>query len=46
MDKKDKYNSSGYLDMTAFLAMQKIEREEKRRQEGRKKRKKSKKRHK
>ena len=28
MDKKDKYNSSGCLDMTAFLAMRNIEREE------------------
>ena len=28
MDKKDKYNSSGCLDMTAFLAMCNIEREE------------------
>ena len=49
MVKKDKYNSSGYLDMTAFLALRKIEREEKqrRRQENRnQKRKKSKKRRK
>ena len=28
MDKKDKYNSSGCLDMTAFIAMRNIEREE------------------
>lgn len=28
MEKKDKYNSSGCLDMTAFLAMRNIEREE------------------
>ena len=28
MDEKDKYNSSGCLDMTAFLAMRNIEREE------------------
>ena len=28
MTKKDKYNSSGYLDMTAYLAMRSIEREE------------------
>ena len=28
MDKKDKYNSSGCLDMIAFLAMCNIEREE------------------
>ena len=27
MSKKDKYNSSGYLDMTAYLALCKIERE-------------------
>ena len=31
MDKKDKYNSSGCLDMTAFLAMRNIEREERER---------------
>lgn len=45
----DGYNSSGYLDMTAFLALRKIEREEKQRsrQENRnQKRKKSKKRRK
>ena len=49
MVKKEKYNSSGYLDMTAFLALRKIEREEKQRsrQENRnQKRKKSKKRRK
>ena len=49
MVKKDKYNSSGYLDMIAFLALRKIEREEKQRsrQENRnQKRKKSKKRRK
>lgn len=26
--KRDKYNKSGYLDMTAYLAIRKIEREE------------------
>ena len=49
MVKKDKYNSSGYLDMAAFLALRNIEREEKQRsrQENRnQKRKKSKKRRK
>ena len=49
MVKKDKNKSSGYLDMTAFLALRKIEREEKQRsrQENRnQKRKKSKKRRK
>ena len=29
MAKKDKYNSSGCLDMTAYLAMRNIEREKK-----------------
>ena len=29
MTKRDKYNSSGYLDMTSYLALKKIEREEK-----------------
>ena len=29
MAKKDKYNSSGYLDMTAYLAIRNVEREEK-----------------
>ena len=28
MGKRDKYNSLGYLDMTAYLAIRKIEREE------------------
>lgn len=28
MAKKDKYNSSGCLDMTAYLALQNVEREE------------------
>jgi hypothetical protein len=30
MSRKDKYNSSGYLDMTAYLALRNIEREENR----------------
>ena len=30
MGKKDKYNSSGYLDMTAYLALRKIERDARR----------------
>ena len=30
MCKKDKYNSSGCLDMTAYLALRNIEREERR----------------
>ena len=29
MSRKDKYNSSGCLDMTAYLALRNIEREEK-----------------
>ena len=28
MAKRDKYNSSGYLDLTAYNALQKIERDE------------------
>lgn len=31
MASRDMYNSSGYLDMTAFLALRNIAREEKRR---------------
>lgn len=31
MTSRDMYNSSGYLDMTAFLALRNIAREEKRR---------------
>lgn len=46
MEKKDKYNSSGCLDMTAFFAMRNIEREERARSKQdsgkRKKRRKSK----
>lgn len=30
MCKKDKYNSSGCLDMTAYLALRNVEREERR----------------
>jgi hypothetical protein len=30
MSRKDKYNSSGCLDLTAYLALQNIEREENR----------------
>lgn len=32
MSKRDKYNSSGCLDMTAYLALRNIEREEIRKQ--------------
>ena len=32
MSKRDKYNSSGCLDMTAYLALRNIEREERRAQ--------------
>lgn len=28
MKKSDKFNSSGYLDMTAYLALKNVEREE------------------
>lgn len=28
MKKSDKFNSSGYLDMTAYLALKKVEQEE------------------
>ncbi|MBQ3257222.1 MAG: hypothetical protein IJA67_07405 [Oscillospiraceae bacterium] len=46
MGKRDKYNSLGYLDMTAYLAIRKIEREEaiKRKREDKNKRKKDKRR--
>lgn len=30
MSKRDKYNSSGCLDMTAYLALRNVEREERR----------------
>ena len=32
MSKRDKYNSSGCLDMTAYLALRNVEREERRTQ--------------
>ena len=32
MSKRDKYNNSGCLDMTAYLALRNIEREERRAQ--------------